>query len=40
MILSGAIGNVIDSVFYGLIFDNAPQNSPFKLFHGQVIDMF
>ena len=40
MILAGAIGNVIDSVFYGIIFDNAPLNSPFNLFYGQVIDMF
>jgi len=40
MILAGAIGNVIDSIFYGIIFNNAPQNSPFSLFNGQVIDMF
>ena len=40
MILAGAIGNVIDSVFYGIIFNNAPLNSPFNLFYGQVIDMF
>ena len=40
MILAGAIGNVIDSVFYGIIFDNAPLNSPINLFYGQVIDMF
>ena len=40
MILAGAIGNVIDSVFYGILFNNAPTNSPFKLFYGQVIDMF
>ena len=40
LILSGAIGNVIDSVFYGIIYNNAPYNAPFALFNGQVIDMF
>lgn len=40
MILAGAVGNVIDSVFYGIIFNNAPSDSPFTLFYGQVIDMF
>ena len=40
MILAGAVGNVIDSVFYGVIFNNAPPGSPFTLFYGQVIDMF
>jgi signal peptidase II len=39
LILGGAIGNVIDSVFYGVIFNNAPINSPTPWFHGQVIDM-
>ena len=39
LIFSGAIGNVIDSVFYGLIFNNAPESSPFNIFYGQVIDM-
>lgn len=32
MILGGAIGNLIDRVFYGVIFGNAP------LFYGQVVD--
>ena len=40
MIFAGAIGNVIDSVFYGIIFDNAPEDAPFSLFYGQVVDMF
>ncbi len=40
LIFAGAIGNVIDSVFYGLIYNNAPLNAPFSLFNGQVIDMF
>ena len=39
MILGGAIGNVIDSTFYGVLLDNAPIGSPTRWFHGQVIDM-
>ncbi|PWJ43364.1 lipoprotein signal peptidase [Sediminitomix flava] len=40
MIMGGAIGNVIDSVFYGvLIENNAIPGSPTPWFHGQVIDM-
>lgn len=34
MILAGAIGNILDSVFYGVIFDYAP------LLQGRVVDMF
>jgi signal peptidase II len=34
MILGGAIGNLIDRVFYGVIFGEAP------LFHGKVVDFF
>jgi len=34
LIVSGAIGNIIDSVFYGLIFGYAP------VFFGKVVDMF
>ena len=40
LILGGAIGNVIDSAFYGVLLDNAPYNAPTPWFHGQVIDMF
>lgn len=40
LVLGGAVGNLIDSVFYGIWFDNAPIESPMQLFHGQVIDMF
>ncbi len=40
LILGGAIGNVIDSIFYGVLLDNAPYNAPSPWFHGQVIDMF
>ena len=39
LILGGAVGNVIDSTFYGVFLDNAPEGSPTKWFHGQVIDM-
>lgn len=34
LILAGALGNIIDSVFYGVIYDYAP------LLHGRVVDMF
>ena len=34
LILGGAIGNLIDRMFYGLIFDYAP------LFYGKVVDFF
>ncbi len=39
LILGGALGNVIDSTFYGVFLNNAPFESPTKWFHGQVIDM-
>jgi signal peptidase II len=39
LILGGAVGNVIDSTFYGVFLNNAPLDSPYKWFHGQVIDM-
>jgi len=34
LIFAGAMGNIIDSTFYGIIYHYAP------LFHGRVIDMF
>jgi len=34
LIFAGALGNIIDSTFYGVIYHYAP------LFHGQVVDMF
>ncbi len=40
LILGGAVGNIIDSIFYGAILNNAPYNAPTPWFHGQVIDMF
>lgn len=39
-ILAGALGNVIDSVFYGVWLENAPLSAITPWFHGQVIDMF
>lgn len=39
LILGGAIGNVIDSTFYGVLLNNAPYDSPTPWFHGQVVDM-
>uniref|UniRef100_UPI00286AF8B8 signal peptidase II n=1 Tax=Hymenobacter sp. TaxID=1898978 RepID=UPI00286AF8B8 len=39
LILGGAVGNLIDSVSYGVIYDNAPFGSPTRWFYGQVIDM-
>ncbi|HTN20380.1 MAG TPA: lipoprotein signal peptidase [Pelobium sp.] len=34
LIFAGALGNIIDSVFYGVIYNYE------KLFHGRVVDMF
>ena len=39
LILGGAVGNVIDSTFYGVFFNNQPIESVTPWFHGQVIDM-
>ena len=39
LILGGAVGNLIDSVFYGVFLNNAPLDSLTPWFHGQVIDM-
>lgn len=47
LILAGALGNIIDSVFYGLIFDHSHgqvatlfADDPYgSLFHGKVVDM-
>jgi len=40
LIVSGAIGNGIDSTFYGVLLDNAPPNSISPWLHGKVVDMF
>jgi len=49
LIFAGAFGNIIDSVFYGLIFEESgsqvaqifPEEGGYgKLFHGKVVDMF
>jgi signal peptidase II len=39
LILGGAVGNLIDSIFYGVIYNNAAIGSPTRWFYGQVIDM-
>ncbi|MDL5045542.1 lipoprotein signal peptidase [Oscillatoria amoena NRMC-F 0135] len=39
LILGGAVGNVIDSTFFGVLLNNAPIDAPTPWFHGQVIDM-
>jgi len=39
LILGGAVGNVIDSTFYGVLLNNHPPDSSTPWFHGQVIDM-
>lgn len=39
LILGGAAGNLIDSVFYGVMLGNAPEGSPSPWLHGQVVDM-
>lgn len=48
LIMAGAIGNIIDSVFYGVLFNDSFgqvatifSNDPYgTLFHGKVVDMF
>ncbi len=48
LIFSGAVGNIIDSVFYGVIFDDSNHkvatlfaDEPYgNLFYGKVVDMF
>jgi len=39
LILGGAVGNVINSTFYGVFLENHLPGSPTPWFHGQVIDM-
>ncbi|WP_298754163.1 lipoprotein signal peptidase [uncultured Psychroserpens sp.] len=47
LILAGALGNIVDSVFYGIIFDSSdgqvatflPDQGYDTLFHGSVVDM-
>ncbi len=48
IIFAGALGNIIDSVFYGVLFDDSimqvasflPEEGGYaKLFHGNVVDM-
>lgn len=40
LILGGAIGNVVDSIFYGVFLNNAPYDAVTPWFHGKVVDMF
>ena len=51
MVMAGAMGNIIDSVFYGLIFSSStvrwhaatifPEGGGYApLLHGKVVDMF
>jgi signal peptidase II len=40
LILGGAVGNLVDSMFYGIWFDLYTYDAPMLLFHGRVIDMF
>jgi len=48
LIFSGAVGNIIDSIFYGVIFNTPAHNTatlfaekPYgELFYGKVVDMF
>jgi len=37
LILGGAIGNLVDSIFYGVFLDNAPYDAPSPWFYGQVM---
>jgi signal peptidase II len=39
LVLGGAAGNGIDSIFYGKFLHNAPYGAPMTWFYGQVIDM-
>ena len=39
LIISGGIGNTLDWIFYGIFFDNAPNDAPFNFCYGQVVDM-
>lgn len=40
LILGGAIGNVVDSTFYGVWLNNADPDAITPWFHGKVVDMF
>lgn len=40
LILAGAMGNIIDSVFYGVVFRDINQYFPGAWFEGNVVDMF
>ncbi|MFD2865140.1 lipoprotein signal peptidase [Mucilaginibacter antarcticus] len=40
LIFAGAMGNIIDSTFYGILFQKDALGKSLGLFHGRVVDMF
>lgn len=40
LITAGAFGNIIDCLFYGMIFGNTIAGAPIDFMFGQVVDMF
>ena len=40
LIFAGAMGNILDSTFYGLLYQTGGNGEPLGLFHGRVVDMF
>ena len=40
LVIAGALGNAFDSIFYGVLLDNATHGALTPWFHGQVVDMF
>lgn len=40
LIFAGAMGNIIDSTFYGLLYQTGSNGESLGLFHGRVVDMF
>jgi signal peptidase II len=40
MVMAGALGNIIDSIFYGVIYGGYAPDFQGKLFQGRVVDMF
>ena len=40
MILGGAVGNLVDSIFYGEFLGLLVRDAPITWFHGKVVDMF
>ncbi len=40
LVLGGAVGNLVDSIFYGKFLDLIVDKAPSPWFHGKVVDMF